>query len=47
MVNKFFSRCFFANTNLPENRYKIYLGKTGLKELQEDSFDTFEKSMLD
>ena len=37
----------FANSNLPENRYKMFRTHEDLSELPEDSTDIFKRNMLD
>ena len=46
-LRKIFQAVVFANTNLPENRYRVCLSEAELKELPEDSPDIFKKNMLD
>ena len=46
-LRKIFPAVVFANTNLPENRYRVCLSEAELKELPEDSSDIFKKNMLD
>ena len=37
----------FANSNLPEHRYKMCLNEEEIKELPEDSTNIFKKNMID
>ena len=37
----------FANSNLPEHRYKMCLNEEEFKELPEDSTNIFKKNMID
>ena len=37
----------FANSNLPENRYKMCLNEEEIKELTKDSTNIFKKNMID
>ena len=40
-------RVMFANSNLPENRYKLFRTQEEINELPEDSTDIFKRNMLD
>jgi len=42
-LRKTFPAVTFANTNLPEKRYRICKSEKKLKELPEDSIDAFKK----
>ena len=37
----------FANSNLPENRYRIFRSEEEINELPEDSQDIFKRNMID
>ena len=42
-LRKTYPRVIFANSNLPENRFKICRSEEEIKELPEDSVDVFKK----
>ena len=46
-LRKTFPGVLFANSNLPENRYRIVLSKEEIDELPEDSCDVFKKNSID
>ena len=46
-LRKTFPGVIFANSNLPENRFRICRSKEELDELPEDSIDVFKKNMID
>ena len=46
-LRKFFPLILFANTNLPENRYRVCVCEKEIKQLPESSTDIFKKNMLD
>ena len=46
-LRKTFPRIIFANSNLPENRYRICKSEEELSELPADSCDIFKHNMLD
>ena len=46
-LRKPFPRVIFANSNLPEKRYRICLSEEEIKELPEESTDVFKRNMLD
>ncbi|XP_057310266.1 uncharacterized protein LOC130648243 [Hydractinia symbiolongicarpus] len=37
----------FANSNMPQHRYRIFLSEDEIKELPEDSIDVFKRNMID
>ena len=47
MLRKTFAAVVFANTNIPENRFRVYLDKKEIKDLPEDLADIFKKNMVD
>ena len=47
MLRKCFPGVVFANTNLPDKRYRICKSKTELEELPKESIDVFKRNMLD
>ena len=46
-LRKTFPAVVFANSNLPENRYRICCSKEELHDLPEDSIDVFKRNMID
>ena len=46
-LRKTFPRVLFANSNLPENRFKICRSEEEIKELPAESADIFKRNMLD
>ena len=46
-LRKVFPLVLFANTNLPENRYRVCVCEKEIKQLPESSTDIFKKNMLD
>ena len=46
-LRKGFPLVLFANTNLPENRYRVCVCEKEIKQLPESSTDIFQKNMLD
>ena len=46
-LRKVFPLVLFANTNLPENRYRVCVCEKEIKQLPESSTDIFQKNMLD
>lgn len=46
-LRKSFPAVIFANSNIPENRYKVCCSEEEIKELPEDSIDIFKRNMLD
>ena len=47
LTENYFSDVIFANSNLPENRFRICRSKEELEELPLDSVDIFKKNMID
>ena len=45
-LRKTFPRVTFANSNLPENRFKVCLSEE-VKELPEDCTDVYKRNMID
>ena len=45
-LRKTFPGVFFANTNLPENRYRMCQSKKEIDELPEDSIDVYKRNMI-
>ena len=46
-LSKTFPGVIFANSNLPENRFRICRSKEEIDELPEDSVDIFKRNMID
>ena len=46
-LRKTFPGVIFANSNLPENRYRICRNKKDISELPEDSTGIFKRNMID
>ena len=46
-LRKVFLAVLFANTNLPENRYRVCVSKKETKQLPESSTDIFKTNILD
>ena len=46
-LSKVFPLVLFANTNLPENRYRVCVCEKEIKQLSESSTDIFKANMLD
>ena len=46
-LRKTFPGVIFANSNLPEDRYRICRNEEEIKEMPEDSTDVFKRNMLD
>ena len=46
-LRKTFPVVIFANSNLPEKRYKMFRNKADIDELPEDSVDVFKQNMID
>ena len=46
-LRKTFPDVIFANSNLPENRFRICRSKEEIDELPEDSVDIFKRNMID
>ena len=46
-LRKTFPKVSFANSNLPENRYRMCKSKEEIDELPEDSQDVFKRNMID
>ena len=46
-LHKVFPAVLFANTNLPENRYRVCVSKKETKQLPESSTDIFKTNILD
>ena len=46
-LRKTFPGVIFANSNLPEDRYRICRNEDQIKEMPEDSTDIFKRNMLD
>ena len=46
-LRKTFPGVVFANSNLPENRFRIFRSKEEIDELPEDSLDIFKRNMID
>ena len=46
-LRKTFPGVIFANSNLPENRFRICRKKEEIDELPEDSIDIFQRNMID
>ena len=46
-LRKTFPGVVFANSNLPENRFRIFRSKEEIDELPEDSIDIFKRNMID
>ena len=46
-LRKSFPGVVFANSNLPENRYRMCRNKKEIDELPEDSCDVFKRNMID
>ena len=46
-LRKCFPGIVFANTNLPDKRYRVCKSLPELKDLPEDSTDVFKRNMLD
>ena len=46
-MRKTFPQVFFANNNIPEKRFRIFLSKNEIPELPEDSTDVFRTNIVD
>ena len=46
-LRKTFPGVIFANSNVPEKRYRICRGEKNISELPEDSTDIFKRNMTD
>ena len=46
-LRRTFPGVIFANSNLPENRFRICRSKEEIDELPEDSVDIFKRNMID
>ena len=51
MPDLWLRKCFpaiqFVNTNMPEDRYRIFKTQEEIEELEDDSTDVFKHNMLD
>ena len=46
-LRKTFPGVIFANSNLPENRYRMFRSEKEIKELPDDSIDIYKRNMID
>ena len=46
-LRKTFLGVLFANSNLPEDRYRMFCSEEEIKELPEDSTDIYKRNMID